>query len=109
MNRSTTVWTAAIALIAAVTLFSMSQQVTAADADKYVQGSYEVTAQTEVKISFGVGSLQLSHHDGDKVEVEIKATASDGGFWRSKGDVSRVELKATQKGHWLELVVPEQD
>ena len=109
MNRSTTVWTAAMLLIGAVTLASMGQQVTAADADKYLQGNYSVSAQTDMKISFGVGSLTLSHHDGDEVEVEIKATASDGGFWRSKGDLSKVELKATQQGNWLELDVPEQD
>ncbi|CAI8163848.1 hypothetical protein [Pseudidiomarina mangrovi] len=109
MNRSTTVWTAAMVLIGAVTVASMSQQVTAADADKYLQGSYAVTAQTDMKISFGVGSIELSHHDGDEVLVEIKATASDGGFWRSEGDVSKVELLASQQGNWLELEVPEQD
>lgn len=109
MNRSTTVWTAAMVLIGAVTIASMSQQVTAADADKYLQGNYAVSASTDMKISFGVGTLNLSHHDGDEVEVEIKATASDGGFWRSKGDVSKVELKASQTGNWLELEVPEQD
>jgi hypothetical protein len=109
MNRSTTVWTAAMVLIGAVTIASMGQQVTAADADKYLHGNYAVTAQTDMKISFGVGSLALSHHDGDEVEVEIKATATDGSFWRSKGDLSKVELNATQKGNWLELEVPEQD
>lgn len=109
MNRSTTVWTAAMVLIGAVTIASFGQQVTAADAEKYLQGNYAVTAQTDMKISFGIGSLQLSHHDGDEVLVEIKATASDRSFWLSEGDLSKVELQAKQTGNWLELEVPEQE
>lgn len=109
MKPTQLIWTTAIALIASITLLSLPSQVTAADEEKYMSGSYPVSAESQVKISFAVGSIQFTESSGDQLEVELKATATNEGFWGGKGDLSQVELRASQQGHWLALEVPEQD
>lgn len=108
MSRQQFVWTTAFLLIGSVTLASLPFNARAADSEKRMEATYEVTSATTLYVESGVGTIHFHRHDSDEVIVKIRAKADEDSFWKN-GSLDEVELVANQKGDQLMLEVPKQD
>lgn len=70
---------------------------------------YDVSQVDELRIDFRVGKLRIEPATGDSVEVDLRIKAENGGGWwplpffRSRPDLSGMELKSRSRGRHLWL------
>lgn len=109
MNRQRTTWGIALSMIAGVTLASMPYTVAATEQEKHFSAEYSATAETQLELDSGVGSIEFQRTDDATIRVKLKAYKNGDGVFNKDGNVADAELVAEQSGDRLLLKVPKQD
>ncbi len=113
MSRQQLIWNVAVGFIGATTILSWPFSATAEEIEKEIINVFQVSAETELEIENGVGTIAFERVEGDEVIITLQAKRSKKNsffsFSNPEKSLEELEIEVEQDGNLISIEASEAD